>query len=165
MKKYTLDLNAKIAASTLNARFLNEERTNITDQTAAIVNNKESFTVPTMRTLVKETCTAQVQQQMEKATDVSKELVTTLVNQILQAQQLQKNEEGSNENLLAVVKEIGPIKISTPTSKPHHNNMDSKKKKMKKKQQQGDRRQSSNQHKKQRNNNRRNGNQEESKQD
>ena len=164
MKKYTLDLNAKIAASTLKARFLNEERTNITDQTAAIVNNEESFTAPTMRTLVKETCTAQVQQQMERATDASKELVTTLVNQILQAQQLQKNEEDSNENLLAVVKEIGPIKISTPTSKPHHNNMDSKKKK-RKKQQQGDRRQSSNHHKKQRNNNRRNGNQEKSEQD
>ena len=74
---------------------------------------------------------------MEKATDASKQLVTTLVNQILQAQQLQKSEEGSNENLLAVVKEIGPIQVSTPTSKPHHNNMYSKKKK-RKKQQQGD---------------------------
>ena len=100
---------------------------------------------------------------MEKATDASKQLVTTLVNQILQTQQLQKNEEGSNENLLAVVKEICPIKISTPTSKPHHNNMDSKRKK-RKEQQQGDRRQTLNHHKKQRNNNRRNGKQEESKQ-
>ena len=54
MKKYTLELNAKISTSTLKGIFLNEERTNITDQAAVIVNNEESFTAPTMRTLVRE---------------------------------------------------------------------------------------------------------------